>query len=252
MASAPHYQRLADDLSRQIASGALKPGDKLPTEAELTERFGLSRITVREALKILQNRGLIERFARRGSFVRRRSEKNLWEMRSIDDLIELGTDTETRIISWGLVDPPGEMARLFGGDDRLYRLRAVRIRRDARTPIYFAQNYLVRRLGEKLRVEDLAKRTIVDLLRNELSVRLEAATEEIEVGAATAELARHLGIAHGKPVLLQRINLFDEGDRILQAGMAWWRADQIRRRFSVVQHPVESIARPSRRRRIAE
>lgn len=61
----PAYQQVADQLSDLIMSGSLSPGDKLPSEAELCGVFGVSRSTVREALRVLDSRDLI--FTKRGT-----------------------------------------------------------------------------------------------------------------------------------------------------------------------------------------
>lgn len=65
----PLYERIATDLIERIASGTLSPGARLPSEAELQEEFGVSRVTIRQALEILGENGLIERYRRRGSYV---------------------------------------------------------------------------------------------------------------------------------------------------------------------------------------
>ena len=56
-------------IAEEIANGALKPGDRLPVERSLCDQFGVSRATVRRALRALANDGLIESHVRRGSFV---------------------------------------------------------------------------------------------------------------------------------------------------------------------------------------
>ncbi len=66
----PLYQQLAELLSRDIASGALEPGARLPSEPELSKRHGIGRPTVRQATELLVNRGLIERRRGSGTFVR--------------------------------------------------------------------------------------------------------------------------------------------------------------------------------------
>ena len=68
--SEPLYQRITDALAAEIEAEGLKPGDQLPSETELMERFGVSRVTVRHALSQLVNRGLIYRRKGKGSFVR--------------------------------------------------------------------------------------------------------------------------------------------------------------------------------------
>jgi GntR family transcriptional regulator of arabinose operon len=67
----PKYRQVFDALSEQIAGGGLRPGDRLPSEADLVRRFGASRITVGRALRDLQVLGLIERRVGSGTFVRR-------------------------------------------------------------------------------------------------------------------------------------------------------------------------------------
>ncbi|XOT96598.1 GntR family transcriptional regulator, partial [Alcaligenes pakistanensis] len=59
--------------------------------------FGVSRITVRQGLAILTRNGLIERFPSRGSFVLERKNTGSWELGSINDLVQLGKDTSTKI-----------------------------------------------------------------------------------------------------------------------------------------------------------
>jgi GntR family transcriptional regulator, transcriptional repressor for pyruvate dehydrogenase complex len=68
---APAYQTLADDLRARILSGELKPGDRLPVEPELSAEFGVSRSTVREALRVLSSQNLVAttRGVSGGSFV---------------------------------------------------------------------------------------------------------------------------------------------------------------------------------------
>src|SRR5688500_20309274 len=63
------YQEIVDQIQQQILSGALKPGDQIPAERDLAERFGVSRTAVREAIKSLTEKGLIEVFVGRGTLV---------------------------------------------------------------------------------------------------------------------------------------------------------------------------------------
>jgi DNA-binding FadR family transcriptional regulator len=62
---APAYKALSAEIERQILGGALKPGDALPTEQELAERFAVNRSTVREAIRQLEQEGLLVRVANR-------------------------------------------------------------------------------------------------------------------------------------------------------------------------------------------
>jgi DNA-binding GntR family transcriptional regulator len=68
----PMYRQIARDLRQQIESGALPPGEKLPTEQQLSEKYEASRNTIRDAIKWLTSRTLVETRAGQGTFVTKR------------------------------------------------------------------------------------------------------------------------------------------------------------------------------------
>ncbi|MEV4714668.1 GntR family transcriptional regulator [Micromonospora andamanensis] len=65
----PLYEQVVDDITTSIQAGTLKPGDKLPSIAQLTVQYGISNTMIKFALRILGERGLIETHQGKGSFV---------------------------------------------------------------------------------------------------------------------------------------------------------------------------------------
>ncbi|HEX8799566.1 MAG TPA: FadR/GntR family transcriptional regulator [Terriglobales bacterium] len=63
------YEQIVQQIEESILGGALKPGDQLPAERELAQQFGVSRTAVREAVKCLREKGLLEAFSGKGTFV---------------------------------------------------------------------------------------------------------------------------------------------------------------------------------------
>ncbi len=63
------YEQIVEQIERRIQRGELRPGDQLPSERELAEQFGVSRTAVREAIKALREKGLVEVYPGRGTFV---------------------------------------------------------------------------------------------------------------------------------------------------------------------------------------
>lgn len=63
------YEQIVQQIEESILKGALKPGDQLPAERELAQQFGVSRTAVREAVKALREKGLVEAYSGRGTFV---------------------------------------------------------------------------------------------------------------------------------------------------------------------------------------
>ena len=108
------YQRVFEDLRKEILSGKYKPGQKLPSEADLVKRFGTSRITVGRAVKELQDRDLVERRAGSGTYVRAGSTGGLSFGLIIPDL---GQTEIFEPICQGMADAPqaADHALLWGG-----------------------------------------------------------------------------------------------------------------------------------------
>ncbi len=75
---APHIPNMVvNQIVKLITEGVLKPGDKLPSELEMTRRFGISRISLREAMKLLEAKGFIESHGRKGKYIRSVLEDSL-------------------------------------------------------------------------------------------------------------------------------------------------------------------------------
>lgn len=74
LAPTPLYVQLADLLAGMIKSGELKEGDPLPSESYLQQEYGLARGTVRSAIRVLRERGLVTTAPQRGTYVNRRAE----------------------------------------------------------------------------------------------------------------------------------------------------------------------------------
>lgn len=127
----PAYQILADDLRAQITSGRLRPGDRLPAEPQLCLRSGLSRSTVREALRLLASQHLIvtTRGVTGGSFVAHPSPEQLSDTLSIGMSLLLATSAaslaEVLEVRAMLDVPAAALAAVRRTDRHLERLNAA-------------------------------------------------------------------------------------------------------------------------------
>ena len=81
------YEQIVQQVEESILQGRLKPGDQLPPERDLAQRFGVSRTAVREAVKTLCEKGLVESYSGRGTFVTRPSSRAVWQ--SLDLMIRI-------------------------------------------------------------------------------------------------------------------------------------------------------------------
>ncbi len=81
------YEQIVQQIEESILKGALKPGDQLPAERELAQRFGVSRTAVREAVKALREKGLVEAYPGRGTFITNRTSQAVRQ--SLDLMINI-------------------------------------------------------------------------------------------------------------------------------------------------------------------
>jgi GntR family transcriptional regulator len=229
MRTKPLYVQVRDALFKRIASGELGSGDRLPTEDALMRTHGVSRITVRQAFELLQHEGLVERFAGRGTFVTSRPPTAGWTASSIDDVLQLGAETLPEKFEWKAVRDPVVASRLaIAADEKIYRLRAVRVHRGI--PVYFIEAFVPAHIGRRLHRDDLASAMLISVIEQKLGIPIVSGLEEITAGVASQQLARHLRVAQGKPLLILDLTYSGADGKPIEFARAWYRADMFRRR----------------------
>ena len=82
------YEQIVQQIEDSILKGSLNPGDQLPAERDLAQRFGVSRTAVREAVKVLREKGLVEAFSGRGTFITDGTSQAIRQ--SLDRMIKIG------------------------------------------------------------------------------------------------------------------------------------------------------------------
>jgi GntR family transcriptional regulator len=117
-------------LRRELAAGTYEPGSKLPSEAELCRSFGVSRVTVREALKMLERDGVVVPRHGRGHFVRGSAfiREPVTELRGVTELLKsLGYEVKTRVLDVEHIDAGPYAEQLVVPEDaRVVRVSRVR------------------------------------------------------------------------------------------------------------------------------
>ena len=198
----PLYRQLADDLRARILAGEFPITDAMPTEAQLTQRYRASRITVRHALALLDQEGLVHREQGRGSFVRPRAiavgPRRLTSF--TQEIRERGAQQGSELLSVELVSAPVEAP--IDPDPARQCVRLERIRRADGHPIAYQVTLLPAELGDGIEAAVGASGSLYDYLRTRYALEIDSADETYRVGAADARPAGLLGIDPGTPVFL--------------------------------------------------
>lgn len=204
----PYYEQLFTILAERIASGSITEEERLPSEHELCEEFGLSRATVRQTLAKLVSEGYAQRVPRRGVFAILPGSTPNWVVQDtegfLDSQIHHGRDgVTTEVLGAGPVAPPGHVARALGtsGGEKVFSL--VRLRSLNGAPALRSTNWLPGGAGRVVaEAEDvLAGRTSLNATLAEAGYVITGARRVIHALPAPADVAQNLGVESGHPLL---------------------------------------------------
>jgi len=208
---------------RDLVSGCV-PGTAAPSERDLVERFGVARMTVRQALDVLVAEGVLQRFPGRGTFVAPPRRKPSQIASFTEDMAGRGTVAESRTLMAEKVKAPAGVARALGIAPREPVLRWRRLRLADGSPVCLSDAYLSAGLVPGI----FDGPDLPDSLYDELTARGRRPTwveDSLSAGVATAEEAGLLECKEGSVVIRHtRRALWD--DRPIEVSRSVYRADQ--------------------------
>ena len=223
----PKYLQIREILLRRL-SRDFAPGDRMPTEHALSDEFGVSRETIRMALRGLENDGLIRRRRGQGTFVVRLPEPPLDERLTgmVENFTELKRDTETRILEKGMTWPPADIAAALRApkDEPIYRIR--RLRSFDHKPLAQLDAFLPLEIGLRLARLDLRRTTLFRELRNTLGITLDEDYQHIDAVVADTDMAALLEVPVGAPLLLIRRAFASDGTGRVMLFQSHFRSDR--------------------------
>lgn len=226
MAVTEAYRKLREQLRRR----AIPPGARLPGERELSARIGVSRSTLRKALDLLDEEGLLDRSPQRGWFVPPRivgeppsTLQSFSEMarsrglrpgaKVLGQLVRPATFEEANRLRIAPISPVLELTRLRTLDE---------------LPICVDVSTVVLAKAPRLAEADMTDRSLYQTIEELSDVRITRSSYTLRADAANSELADLLGIAQGSPILIGQELTYGADDTPVLAGTMSYRADAYR------------------------
>lgn len=226
----PLYHQLKDALRRQIEAGTWRPHQAIPPERSLIDRFGVSRITVRQALSDLVGEGLLYRERGRGTFVAARVRPPIAEMLSnltghVEELHQLGFTPVVEVLSLTERPLPDDLAQVLdrpAGSPVWWLSRRVLVEGD---PLMLTENLVPADLGIPFDRQDLTKTPVARVLE-EFGLVPTRGIQRISAQVAGPREADLLHVRVGEAMLKVERVISGADDRPLEWSRTVYRADR--------------------------
>jgi GntR family transcriptional regulator len=225
----PLWYQVSQSLRASILGRAPDAPLRLPTEEGLAEHYGVSVLTMRQALKELEGEGLISRHRRRGTFIEpdARRERTVRLLGSVDAIVAQQSGEETTLLAHGSQPVPSEYAGHFPGLAEATGYRRLRRDRDTGEPVNWAENLVHPEVAARID-PDLLERgwPMTKVLRDAAGVRISRITDTLEARLADPETSRLLEVPLLSPILHYTGVTYDDGGRVADVVRIHYRGDR--------------------------
>lgn len=226
----PLYYQLAELLREQIQGGKLKPGDQLPSERELSEQAGISRMTARQAVTYLVREGVLVVKPGVGTFVAepKLTHDTLHLLGFTEEMMQRGGAATSRVLEQAIVTPPPGVAaglKLVTGETTV---KIVRLRLVEDTPLLLETIFVPVALCVGLEDEDLATKSLYSVLEQQYGLPLKHARQTLEATMANEYEMELFDVNFDTPmILLEGVTYSDQG-RPVEYFKAVYRGDRFK------------------------
>ncbi len=223
------YIQLATLFRRRIDAGHWPLGSQIPTVDELAAEFGVARATIRQALDVLENDRLIERYRAKGTFVRRRPQEELWCAVGTNwaGLLRPNHDAKIEILS---EEPNVRLERIayqIGTLAPLYRHLHRRHWRKEK-PFLLTDLYVAESLMDRITKKDIQTKTALRLIDDVRGLEISEAQQTLTIGTADMETAEALSMPLNAPVAFVHRRVVDKAGTTVLVAEGIYRGDVVR------------------------
>lgn len=224
----PLWYQVSQSLRASILGRSPRDPLRLPTEEQLAEHYGVSVLTMRQALKELEDEGLITRHRRRGTFIEPNARRGapVKLLGSVDAIVAQQSGMTTELLDHGTAPVPAELAEYFPDLDEVATYH--RLRGDEKTgePTNHARNYVRPELARHIAVDDLLRWPMTKVLRDTAGADIARITDTVEARLADPETARLLDVPLLSPILHYTGVTYDTAGRPLDVVVIHYRGDR--------------------------
>lgn len=200
----PLYYQLAEAVETLVSAGDLRPGDRLPGERELAESAGMSRMTARQAITWLAERGIVEVRHGVGTFVAQTkfTSDPLHLLGFTEQMMAIGGTVSSTVLAQDIQPASRSASLALGIDEGSPVVRIMRRRELNSVPMLIETSFFPHGLVLGIETHDLSHQSLYTLLERRFGIRLSHAQQTVEAIAANEFESHQLGLSFGAPMLL--------------------------------------------------
>lgn len=224
----PAYFKLARDLHQEIMNGELRAGDRVPSENELSERYGLSRMTARKAITLLTDEGLVRREKGRGTFVTSpRVDGGIFVIPDFhEEMRRQGLATEVKILSVKITPAGRVQADKLGIRKGEKVIHLERVLEGDGEPLVFDRKYILPDRSQPLLEAEIGHGTTEELFSSSPGMAPVRADLNLSATVLSTAEARLLNSRKGAPAFCMEQLIYAVNDRKVIWGWLIYRGDK--------------------------
>ena len=214
----PLYYQVVLEIRGQIDQKELNPGERLPSERELMERFNVSRVTVRKALSELRALGVIEHRGKRGNFVAKlRGHQPLIESRSLySSTKNAGKEPSSTVLSMTTLPADDEHAALLDIEAGDPVIEICRLRNADDVPFAYERILLPGELFGAVNPWEMEHRSFIEIMRNDYHIDVAYSTQSLDPMIPSKKDAELLRLKTKRPLLRIVSKTYDRSMRLVK------------------------------------
>ena len=235
----PAYSQLVHILKSQIASGRFRPGAQLPSEAQLCQLYQVSPMTVRRAVNILLDHGLVTTAQGRGTFVKGPDiSQAVFQLQSLKDYMVQPDRVRVSLLEARVVPAADRVARKLNIEAQQWVVFIRRVLMEHETPIGYHREYLIYDPRRPIVEGELEVISLEGLIHGNGQSLVRSGCMTIEAVTLREEEAQLLNVPPCSPAFLMEHVFRDFDDRAISWGWFVWRADHIKFTATIGPQPA--------------
>ncbi|MDL2229016.1 GntR family transcriptional regulator [Treponema sp. OttesenSCG-928-L16] len=235
----PLFEQFIDIIQQKILTGEYKPGQQLPSERDLAQIYGLSRVTIRNAINNMVAEGVLTRRHRKGTYVaNKKIEHSLGQLIGlIEELAQRHMDIEIRVLENAIVPAPPSILKKLSIQNDTKAYKVARLVSTGKEPLAIDYGYLPSNVAY-LMPEYNPKTGMIYTMLEKRGYKISTADQIIRAESPSAKEASLLKILPSSPVLVLERTVYVEGGGPITYSRTIYRADRYEYDVTLKRYPV--------------